>query len=552
MDSGGSHWTYSVLSTVSEGSVSLSSTFTLRRPRPHAMVKSRSRSFLTEDSGRPSTRVVIGSCPSLAGTSLYKRHCPVPSPGQMRSMRWNRPLPGTESRYNALHPVPGEDVLRDHDGGPSPKQRLAELWQGLPGDLIHLAHDSLLQQQPLRPSDRVVGIIIRDDCPGQRVRHPGRTYALIGAPSPTGRRTDWRGVTRALSAFLPSWHRRPLLGRCLGLLCPSRGLWPRLRHLVHSADLFSAQCPLFLCHSLCASASVTRRLQHLNNVAQRRHPQATCGRQLLSIGHFEPHSIDFGRSASAAWIFRPQLARQSRPGIIDVLEITRLRISSANSRLVDYGTSSSDLDHTNQFILQQPSGESDFSHQSRSFSGPYNVAVEKSSKLMKVSTQTDSGLIRHEELACQRHPTPPELCVPPVRAPRAESPGLRQPIPRKPRGRSLSPYLRENPPVPPHLHRSIKIRLDAPVTARIRPRVRTPPRSPILPAKRHFGLAFISKSSPPCHSALSRLGPPVTTQPPLKVLTPPTSPAKPTTASTRRKERNHRRTLARRKLREAE
>ncbi|CAB0042207.1 unnamed protein product [Trichogramma brassicae] len=163
-----------------------------------------------------------------------------------------------------------------------------------------------------------------------------------------------------------------------------------------------------------------------------------------------------------------------------------------------------------------------------------------------------SGLIRHEELACQRHPTRPELCVPPVRAPRAESPGLRQPIPRKPRGRSLSPYLRENSPVPPHLHRSIKIRLNAPVTARIRPRVRTPPRSPILPAKRHFGLAFISKSSPPRHSALSRLGPPVTAQPPLKVLTPPTSPAKPTTASTRRKEQNHRRTLARRKLREAE
>ncbi|CAB0045139.1 unnamed protein product [Trichogramma brassicae] len=32
------------------------------------------------------------------------------------------------------------------------------------------------------------------------------------------------------------------------------------------ADLFSAQCPLFLCHSLRASASVTRRLQHLNNI----------------------------------------------------------------------------------------------------------------------------------------------------------------------------------------------------------------------------------------------------------------------------------------------
>ncbi|CAB0037473.1 unnamed protein product [Trichogramma brassicae] len=92
-----------------------------------------------------------------------------------------------------------------------------------------------------------------------------------------------------------------------------------------------------------------------------------------------------------------------------------------------------------------------------------------------------SGLIRHEELTCQRHPTRPELCVPPVRAPRAESPGLRQPIPRKPRGRSLLPYLRENPPVPPHLYRSIKIQLNAPVTARIRPRVRTPPRSPILP-----------------------------------------------------------------------
>ncbi|CAB0041102.1 unnamed protein product [Trichogramma brassicae] len=163
-----------------------------------------------------------------------------------------------------------------------------------------------------------------------------------------------------------------------------------------------------------------------------------------------------------------------------------------------------------------------------------------------------SGLIRHEELACQRHPTRPELCVPPVRAPRAESPGLRQPIPRKPRGGSLSPYLRENPPVPPHLHRSIKIRLNAPVTARVRPRVRTPPRSPTLPAKRHFGLAFISKSSPPRHSALTRLGPPVTAQPPPKVLTPPTSLDKPSTASTRRKERNHQRTLARRKLREAE
>ncbi|CAB0032155.1 unnamed protein product [Trichogramma brassicae] len=104
-----------------------------------------------------------------------------------------RPLPGTEFRYNALHPVPGEDVLGDHDDGPSLKQRLAELRHGLPDDIIHLAHDRLLQQQPLHLSDRVVGIIIRDNCFGQRVRHPNRTYALIGAPSPADC-TDWRGL----------------------------------------------------------------------------------------------------------------------------------------------------------------------------------------------------------------------------------------------------------------------------------------------------------------------------------------------------------------------
>ncbi|CAB0033212.1 unnamed protein product [Trichogramma brassicae] len=43
------------------------------------------------------------------------------------------------------------------------------------------------------------------------------------------------------------------------------------------ADLFSAQCPLFLCHSLCASASVTRRLQHLNNVSYKRIIYLNCG-----------------------------------------------------------------------------------------------------------------------------------------------------------------------------------------------------------------------------------------------------------------------------------
>ncbi|CAB0032156.1 unnamed protein product [Trichogramma brassicae] len=70
----GSHWSYSVLSAVSVGSVPLSSTFTLTRPRPHAIVKSRSRSFFTEDSERLSTKMIIGSCPSLARTSLCTRH----------------------------------------------------------------------------------------------------------------------------------------------------------------------------------------------------------------------------------------------------------------------------------------------------------------------------------------------------------------------------------------------------------------------------------------------------------------------------------------------
>ncbi|CAB0041138.1 unnamed protein product [Trichogramma brassicae] len=181
-----------------------------------------------------------------------------------------------------------------------------------------------------------------------------------------------------------------------------------------------------------------------------------------------------------------------------------------------------------------------------------------------------SGLIRrdHEELACKRHPTRPELCVPPARTPRAESPGLRQPIAPRPRGRSLSPYLRENPPILPHLHRSIKIRLNSSVTARVRPRVHTPPRSPDVPAKRHFGLAFlpsIGKSpSPPSllPSAISRLGPPVTPHPSLEALTPPASPnssatrlhkpdsppqtVDPPTFTTRRRERNSKRALARR------
>ncbi|CAB0042293.1 unnamed protein product [Trichogramma brassicae] len=142
-----------------------------------------------------------------------------------------------------------------------------------------------------------------------------------------------------------------------------------------------------------------------------------------------------------------------------------------------------------------------------------------------------SGLYRryHEELPCSRHPTKPELCVPPARAPRAESPGLRQPIAPRPRGRSLFPYLRENPPIPLHLHRSIKIRQDSSVTSRVRPEIRTPTRSRDVPAKRHLGLAFLPAiEKPPTPSSLRpsailRLGPPVAPRNPPEVLTPPTS-----------------------------
>uniref|UniRef100_A0ABD2WNW3 Uncharacterized protein n=1 Tax=Trichogramma kaykai TaxID=54128 RepID=A0ABD2WNW3_9HYME len=122
------------------------------------------------------------------------------------------------------------------------------------------------------------------------------------------------------------------------------------------------------------------------------------------------------------------------------------------------------------------------------------------------------NLRNNEDQACLRHPTQPELSVPPARAPRAESLGLRQPIACRPRGRSLSPYLRENPTIPLHLHRTIKLRLEPAASPRPRPRIRTPPRSPEIPAKRHFGLAFLpSSQDPPSQgpSAFARLGPPV-------------------------------------------
>ncbi|CAB0043251.1 unnamed protein product, partial [Trichogramma brassicae] len=42
-------------------------------------------------------------------------------------------------------------------------------------------------------------------------------------------------------------------------------IFPRSFNFANADLSFSAQCPLSLCHSLCASASVPRRLQHLNN-----------------------------------------------------------------------------------------------------------------------------------------------------------------------------------------------------------------------------------------------------------------------------------------------
>ncbi|CAB0044050.1 unnamed protein product [Trichogramma brassicae] len=87
-----------------------------------------------------------------------------------------------------------------------------------------------------------------------------------------------------------------------------------------------------------------------------------------------------------------------------------------------------------------------------------------------------------------------------------------------------------NPPIPFHLHRSVKIHLGPPVASGPRSQVRTPPRSPNIPAKLHFGLTFLpSLEKPPIppplrESVTLRLGPPVAPRHPPKVLTPPTSP----------------------------
>uniref|UniRef100_A0ABD2VUH2 Uncharacterized protein n=1 Tax=Trichogramma kaykai TaxID=54128 RepID=A0ABD2VUH2_9HYME len=160
----------------------------------------------------------------------------------------------------------------------------------------------------------------------------------------------------------------------------------------------------------------------------------------------------------------------------------------------------------------------------------------------------------YEDQAYLRHPTRPELSVPPARAPRAESPGLRQPIARRPRGRSLSPYLRENPPIPLHLHRTIKLRLEPSVSPRPRPRIRTPPRSPEVPVKRHFGLAFVPAAldSPAQRpSTFARLGPPVaspqvsttlaTSDPPIVSQQ---ANERQTTRASQRQQRNYKRSIA--------
>ncbi|CAB0040090.1 unnamed protein product [Trichogramma brassicae] len=117
-----------------------------------------------------------------------------------------------------------------------------------------------------------------------------------------------------------------------------------------------------------------------------------------------------------------------------------------------------------------------------------------------VTVPPGSGLsLRHDteadaEAVCTRHPTQPQLIVPPSRAPRRQSPGLRQPLPLPARARSLSPYLRLYPPVPSHLRRTVKLRLEPTVAARPvsrsykLPQRRERSNSP----RRHFGELFHS------------------------------------------------------------
>ncbi|CAB0041369.1 unnamed protein product [Trichogramma brassicae] len=74
--------------------------------------------------------------------------------------------------------------------------------------------------------------------------------------------------------------------------------------------------------------------------------------------------------------------QQGRLGTVNVLEITRSTVSPANLCLADHRTSSSDLDLPGHFACPATEWNSDTSHQSRSFSGPQNVAFKESSKFM--------------------------------------------------------------------------------------------------------------------------------------------------------------------------
>ncbi|CAB0037450.1 unnamed protein product [Trichogramma brassicae] len=89
------------------------------------------------------------------------------------------------------------------------------------------------------------------------------------------------------------------------------------------------------------------------------------------------------RSLSECSLDLPAATRQQgRLGTVNVLEITRSTVSPANLCLADHRTSSSDLDLPDHFACPATEWNSDTSHQSRSFSGPQNVAFKKSSKLM--------------------------------------------------------------------------------------------------------------------------------------------------------------------------
>ncbi|CAB0041804.1 unnamed protein product [Trichogramma brassicae] len=110
------------------------------------------------------------------------------------------------------------------------------------------------------------------------------------------------------------------------------------------------------------------------------------------------------------------------------------------------------------------------------------------------------------------------------------------------------PFLRLHPPIPPHLRRPVKIRLEPQGAPRQQRKRRTPPRSPDIPAKRHFGLAFSpvpekSPSPPPHPSAKSPDGSQHEVTDPVPVAPPPTF-------RTKRQRRNWERAVAHRKRKE--